>query len=144
MILLNKQDEFIDTFELNKVMKYIFVELLSQIPYKEETMLIEEDKIKYKIKQIQRQLDIIKQLLTDDITGNDNIYNKDFSLSRYKYLDQKEIEDGIRYLVVEMYKRMQNLEVHKVNEVTDGRIRRRIKTVYKHILEIKELLKKEE
>lgn len=144
--ILRKDYDFIDKMNTNELLEYLINEiilcvLLSEYELNPKCKRIlsnkAEDEIKKNIKLAGRQLHIADMLIIDDINKRNLIDKENLNLDRFKFLDEKEIIDGIRYIAVAIIKVQTNIS--KITEETENRVRNRLKSAYGYIENINNL-----
>lgn len=143
------KDNFIDEMDLNEILELLIATVLigvSEIEYEVYPMsdfldLPEKNEkdIKKNIKLAGRQLFIAYMLILDDIYKKHYIDKEDLSIDRFKLLDEKKVIDGLRYIIVAMVKIKSTLDVSKITEDTEYRVKQRLKSANRYIEDIETL-----
>ena len=147
MILLEKDDEVLDKMNLSEMVDYlintvlIYVLELEDDLYPNSTIKLStqtEDEIKKNIKLASRELFVADMLIIGDINNRDCVNDENSNIDRFNFLEEKEIIDGLRYIVVALVKIQSN-----ISKVTDEeRTKEILKTAYNYIENIDTLYNK--
>lgn len=147
MIILENDDEFLDKMNLKEMVDYlintilIYVLELEDDLYPESTIILSSQaatEIKNNIKLIAKELFIADMLIIGDINNRNCLVDEDLNTDRFNFLDEKNLIDGLRYIIVALVKVQQN-----TSKVTDEeRIKEILKTAYTYIENIDTLYNK--
>lgn len=89
-----------------------------------------ENKLKQKMKHLQKQLFIISMMINDEVTQQNLLDNKNWNIEMFSYLDEKSVLDGLIYIIYTIGKVQTKLTKHNITEFTQERIRNRIKSAH--------------
>lgn len=138
MIILENDDEFLDKMNLKEMVDYlintilIYVLELEDDLYPESTIILSSQaatEIKNNIKLIAKELFIADVLIIGDINNRNCLDDEDLNTDKFKFLDEKNLIDCLRYIIVALVKVQQN-----TSKVTDEeRIKEILKTAYNYI-----------
>lgn len=98
-----------------------------------------ENKLKQKMKHLQKQLYIISMLINDEVTGQNILDSQDLKGEMFSYLDEKSVLDGLSYIINKIVKVQTKLAIYNITEFTQERIRNRIKSaqdIFKDMMKI--------
>ena len=147
MIILENDDEFLDKMNLKEMVDYlintilIYVLELEDDLYPESTIILSSQaatEIKNNIKLIATELFIADVLIIGDINNRNCLDDEDLNTDRFKFLDEMNLIDGLRYIIVALVKVQQNIS--KVMD--EERIKEILKKAYTYIENIDTLYNK--
>lgn len=98
-----------------------------------------ENKLKQKMKHLQKQLYIISMLINDEVTGQNILDSQDLKGEMFSYLDEKSVLEGLSYIINTLVKVQTKLSIYNITEFTQERIRNRIKSaqdIFKDMMKI--------
>lgn len=132
-------DNTIDELSVEKSLKLLLVEVVTFVSEIEEFYSITkdiEDKIKQKVKLMEKNLCITRYLIDDEVFKEKNLDNENMNIDRFSYLDEKSILDGLIYIIYSMVKVQISLDVKDITEFTQERIKNRLKSANKYFRDI--------
>lgn len=142
-----ENDEVLDKMSLNEMLDYlvntvlIYVLELEDDIYPNSTIKLStqiENEIKKNIKLVSRELFIADMLIIGDINNRNCINDENSNIDRFSFLEEKELIDGLRYIVVALVKIQSN-----ISKVTaEEKIKEILKTAYNYIENIDTLYNK--
>ncbi len=135
-------DIFIDRTSLEAGANLLMIRLLSFVTETEDNFSATNDiknKIKKRIKIIQKQLYIIDRLIEDELLGESKLDNEVINIEMFNFLDKKEVEDGLRYIITSLVDLKISFEIMRITLNTQNRIKERLKSVYRNIRDIENL-----
>lgn len=133
------EDNYIYTTDLKISLKLLLVEVVTFVAEIEEFYSITkdvEDKIKKKIKLMEKHLDITRHLIDDEVHNTNTLDNEDVDIDKFNYLDGKTILDGLIYIIYSITKIQIRIDIEDITEFTQNRIRNRLNSVLKNFKDI--------
>lgn len=133
------EDNYIYTTDLKIGLKLLLVEVVTFVAEIEEFYSITkdvEDKIKNKIKLMEKHLYITKHLIDDEVHNTNILDNEDVDIDKFNYLDDKTILDGLIYIIYLITKIQIRIDIEDITEFTQNRIRNRLNSALKYFKDI--------
>ena len=145
--MLENDEEVLDKMNLNDMVEYlintilIYVLELEDDIYPNSTIKLSSQtatEIKNNIKLIARELFIADLIIIGDINNRNCLDDEDLNTDRFNFLNEKNLIDGLRYIIVALVKVQQNTS--KVMD--EERIKEILKKAYTYIENIDTLYNK--
>lgn len=133
------EDNYIYTTDLKIGLKLLLVEVVTFVAEIEEFYSITkdvEDKIKNKIKLMEKHLYITRYLIDDEVHNTNILDNENIDTDKFNYLDDKTILDGLIYIIYLITKIQIRIDIEDITEFTQNRIRNRLNSALKYFKDI--------